>query len=420
MPKGLHALFSRILQRANVTDPAFQNRLLKILVAAQRPLTVDEIREALSIAPADTTWRPQNQINNIANALTSCGSLVTIDEEEATVSFVHQSVPQFLVQGADDNNPSGHHFTSHQASLELGQLLVTYLSYGVFDQQLSTIVVPNVSASQATSAVVQHVLKESSWRKAVALKLLRLRSQRDPDLRGAITEASGAYQRSSQAQEVFHLLAYARKYWLFHTRTIKSDSLTFWLWKDLLTHPKFGNELHIASVRKSPMTTRDIVELWKQREGPSNDGLRRKGGYWTDVKDLKPRYIVCRSHPQVLWAITNSHLGCLSLELRGKRGLKALCGVVIYLLALRKSDVRPKLDRHMWEKLGKCANAFGMEILSDEISQFCHYRLGRLAEQYVLQDLHGVERSKEQQGVPIEWHKHMMRGETPTRGKGGF
>lgn len=393
MPKGLHALFSRILQRANVTGRAFQNRLLKIIVAAQRPLTVDEIREALSIVPADATWRPQQQINNIANALASCGSLVTVDEEEATVSFVHQSVPRFLVQGPDNDDPSDCHFTSHQASLELGELLVTYLSYGVFDQQLSTIVVPSVSARQAPTAVVQHVLKESSWKKAAALKLLRLRSQRDPDLGRAITEASCTYQRNSEAQEVFHLLPYARKYWLFHTRTISSESQTFWLWKGLLTHPKFGNELHIASVRKSPTTSRDIVELWKQRKTPtSTDTTLRKQGYWTDPFDLKPRYIACKSHHTIIWVITNSHLGCLSIELKGKRGLKALCGVVVYLLALRRSDVRPKLDRPMWEKLGKCANAVGMADLANDIFQFCHFGDGRLAKQYTFLDLHELEK----------------------------
>lgn len=391
MPKDLHALFIRILQRANVSGSAFQNRLLKILVAARRPLTVDEIREALSIVPADTTWRPQQQINNIANALASCGSLVTVDEEEDTVSFVHQSVPQFLVQGVDDNKPSRYHFTSHQASLELGELLVTYLSYGVFDQQLSTFVVPSVSVRQAQIAVVQHVLKESSWKKAAALKLLRLRSQRDPDLGRAITEASGAYQRRSEAQEVFHLLAYAGKYWLFHTRTISSESQTFWLWKNLLTHPKFGNELHIASIRKSPLTAREIVELWMQLKGQL-DVIFRVHGFWTNVSDRRPRYIVCKAHRKILWAITNSHLGCLSIELKGKRGLKGLCGVVLYLLALRKSHVRPKLDRPMWEKLGKCANAVGMKRLSDEIFQFCHLGDGILAEQHTLQDLHWEER----------------------------
>lgn len=206
MPKDLHALFSRILRRANVAGPAFQKRLLKILVAAQRPLTMDEIREALSIVPADATWRPQQQINDITNALTSCGSLITVDEEEATVSFVHQSVPRFLVQGADNGSPSEWQFTSDEASLELGQLLVTYLSYGVFDQQLSTFVVPSISASQAPTAVVQHVLGGRSWGKTAALRLLRLRSQCDPDLGRAITETSGAYQRSSATREVFHLL----------------------------------------------------------------------------------------------------------------------------------------------------------------------------------------------------------------------
>lgn len=404
MPRDSYGLFRRILHRANVTGSAFQNRLLKILVAAQRPLTMDELREALSVVPADATWKPQQQINDITNALRSCGSLITVDEEEDTVSFVHQGVPQSLIQGADNNNPSEWHFTSHEASMELGQLLVTYLSYGVFDQQLSTFVVPNISAGQAPTTVIQHVLTGRSWKKTAALKLLRFRSQHDPDLGRAITEASGAYQRSSETREVFHLLAYAREYWLFHTRAISSESRTFRLWKDLLAHPKFGWKLGTAYPSNSQTSLWGLLQRYVELHKPythlptyilqlPKESLRVKG-YWTDIKELQPRYIVCRCHPKILWAITNSHLGCLSLELMGKNGLRGLCGVVVYLLALKRCRFRPKLDKSMWEKLGKCAKVVGMKGLSHEIFQLCQLETGRLTEQHNLQDLHLVEKAK--------------------------
>lgn len=391
MPRDFHTLFSRILRMAKVTDPSFQSRLLKILVAAERPLTLGEMREALSIVPGDTTWRPQQQINHIAHALASCGSLITVDEEERTVRFVHQSVSQFLLQGADNETTQDWHFTSHQASLELGQLLVTYLNYGVFDRQLSTTVVPNISAGQAPTAVVQHILKDGPWRKAAALKLLRLRSQHDPDLGRAITQVSGAYQRSSETQEVFHLLAYARKHWLLHTRTISSESLTFSLWRGLLTSHVFA-ELLMPFRRRPPTGTGKMnrLELMIQRRIM----LRQPSRYWTDVYNSEERYIVGKFHSRVVAAIINSHLGLLSVELKGKHALKALGGVVVYLLALDNTDVRPQLDRPMWAKLGEIANVLRMKNLASDIFRFCHEGKGRLTMQGTLHELHLVERDK--------------------------
>lgn len=400
MPRDLNTLFSRILQRAKVTGPLFQSRLLKILVAAQRPLTVDEMREALSIAPADATLRPQQQINNIAHALASCGSLITVDEEEATVRFVHQSVSQFLLHGAENETVSGWHFTFHQASLELGQLLVTYLSYGVFDQQLSTTAVSNISVGQAPTVVVRHVLKDKSWKKAAALKLLRLRSQHDPDLGRTITEVSGAYQRSSKTQQVFHLLPYARKYWLLHTRTISSESSTFSLWRDLLTHPVFAEELHMASRRSH---ARMLWSWTALKVAPKSHVLRnaqesmerhQRKWSWTDAYDDKERYVICEFHPAVMRAITTSHLGLLSMELRGKYGLKALFSMVVYLLALQKNDVCPKLERPMWSKLWNLVNALQMRGLATDEFQFCDGSGGRLTTQYDLHELHMMERER--------------------------
>lgn len=415
MPKDLYTLFSRILQRANVTGPQFQSRLLKIIVAAQRPLTVDEMREALSIVPADATWRPQQQINNIAHALTCCGSLITVDEEEDTVRLVHQSVSQFLLRDADTETTSEFHFTFDQASLELGQLLVTYLSYGVFDRQLSTAAIPNISVGQTPTAVVQHTLRDGTWKKSAALKLLRLRRQRGPDLGKIITEVSGAYQRNSETQQNFHFLGYASKHWLLHTRTIDSGSLTFTLWRDLLAHPIFGEELRMASRGSlgatsvgSPEKSRGVFVSYKapvsrlsprfslplKRSRPLGRGIGLRPPwwqYWTDVYHANDHYTICKFHPRMIWIITNSHLGLLSIELKGKQALKALCATVVYLLTLHETKLRPRLDRPMWEKLGKFATALRMKGLATEISQLCDSGVGRLREQHDLRELYREE-----------------------------
>lgn len=263
--------------------------------------------------------------------------------------------------------------------------------------------VPKISVGKAPTAVIQNLLKDRSWKKTAALKLLRLRSQHDPDLGRTVTEVSGAYHRSSEAQEVFHLLAYARKYWLVHTRTISAESLTFSLWSDLLTHPTFAQELRKAS-RQSPHALSNI-RADSRVNHPRHDGFGRRNAisssmlaqfsptrHWTDIHNPQARFILCEFHPEIIWAITNSHLGLLSFELKGQRRLKTLCGIVAFLLTLQKTNVWPLLDRLMWDKLGQLASALGMKGLADDMSQLYCEGKGRMTEQYALDQLHRVER----------------------------
>lgn len=66
---------------------------------AQRPLTVDELREALSVLPVDRNCDPSRLLNHIMKVLACCGSLVCLDEEELTLRLVHHSVKQYLLGG---------------------------------------------------------------------------------------------------------------------------------------------------------------------------------------------------------------------------------------------------------------------------------------------------------------------------------
>lgn len=164
------------------------------------------------------------------------------------------------------------------------------------------------------------------------------------------------------------------------------------------------------------MTPRDVIRTWIQPTEYSDHEKLRQLGYWTDVNRLDQLYIVCKSHPRILWAIINSHPGFLSLELKGKRGLKAMGGVVVYLLALKRNHFRPELEKCMWEKLGKCANAVKMKDLSHEISQLCQSGVGRLVEQHTLRDLHQVERSREMERRRVvelrsEWDRRITDGD---------
>ncbi|KAJ8116854.1 hypothetical protein OPT61_g1813 [Boeremia exigua] len=55
VPRDLSETFARILQKSGSSDPALQARTLQLVLAACRPLTTGELREALSVIPGDAT-----------------------------------------------------------------------------------------------------------------------------------------------------------------------------------------------------------------------------------------------------------------------------------------------------------------------------------------------------------------------------
>lgn len=130
MPRGLAETFIRTLSKASLKGhKAHHVRIFKFLVAAMDPLTTEQFREAMSVTPGDTVWKSSHQINNIHALLKFCGSLILVDEEEETVRFVHHSARSFCLGNLDDS--STWHFSELDAHKEMGETIVTYLSYGI-------------------------------------------------------------------------------------------------------------------------------------------------------------------------------------------------------------------------------------------------------------------------------------------------
>ncbi|PVI08160.1 hypothetical protein DM02DRAFT_579308 [Periconia macrospinosa] len=212
LPKDLSETFSRILHKSGGLGQSYQTRILQLIVAASRPLTADELREALSVVPGDTVWTPSRLINDVHSALSCCGCLLTLDEEEATVRFIHHSVKQFLLNESHDLNKMA--ITGEKAQRAMADIVVTYLSYGVFGTELSTTRVPPVRIQSAPSNVVRAVVGSSGTSQNLALKLLRSRKRPDFDISKTLAEARRPFQ-SNTVQE-FCFYSYAKAHWPHH------------------------------------------------------------------------------------------------------------------------------------------------------------------------------------------------------------
>lgn len=211
LPKGLSETFERILQRSRRLGHSYQKSILELVTVAQRPLTLEELREALSVAPGDSKWNPARLLNNIHSALACCGSLVIIDEEELTLRLVHHSVKQYLL--AEFENSTGGPITSAGAHARMSDIIVTYLNYPEFDRQLSKVVIPEIKTNETMNGIFRSTRYSLDSISNLALKLLRSQNDSGFNMAKAFAEAGAARSRS---RDQFLFRGYAMLYWQSH------------------------------------------------------------------------------------------------------------------------------------------------------------------------------------------------------------
>jgi ankyrin repeat protein len=224
LPKDLSETFARILQKSGSSDPALQAKTLQLVLAACRPLTTDELREALSVTPGDATWNPSKTLNDVYSALACCGCLLAVDEEEFTVRVVHHSVKKYILDGLGGVKHMG--FSFEEAQRMLADTVVTYLGYGVFGTELSRVKVRPMVAQSAPSKIVQATMGSSSAARHLAIKLLGSRRQPAFDMSKAVAEARGSFK--SKPENTFSFYIYAKTYWQNHILYVSGEELAMY------------------------------------------------------------------------------------------------------------------------------------------------------------------------------------------------
>ena len=241
LPKGLPQTFRRILHRLQhltLADPSLGRKIFEIVAAAQRPLTLDELGEAISITPGDTSWDRSKLINDVLRSLESCGSFLVVDEELSTVHFAHSSAKEHLLTEPTDLDVRQYHIDLIQADLNLGKIVVTYLNLDVLGNQLSKTSRPSqIYADKVPSFVVRSALPKRDVVNKMALSILRGRKmpgkKSNLDFEGSADHLS---EKNTQMQEVFPFLPYCQEYWLYHSKNFDDSELNrvYKLWNHLL------------------------------------------------------------------------------------------------------------------------------------------------------------------------------------------
>ena len=137
LPESLDETYERVLKEIKKPNREHARRLLSCLVAAARPLRVEELAEVLAVDYEDeegiprlnANWRWEDQEQAI---LTSCSSLIAIieSEESRVVQFSHFSVKEYLTStrlATSSGDALQYHIALEPAHTILGQACMSAL-----------------------------------------------------------------------------------------------------------------------------------------------------------------------------------------------------------------------------------------------------------------------------------------------------
>lgn len=215
LPRPLSEVFARELQRSySKSTIEYRDRAVILLLGSVRPLNLEEFREAISVEPGNYDWQPAKHVNDVRSALTGLGKLVLVDEESSMVRISHHSIKKYLLSAYVHADGQG--FDDFFVHLNMTEIVRTYLSYGVFDRQLSTRVVPHISTRRIAPTILATTIK-SEKAADLALRLLQLGRTTDFDLGKAMAKITNAAEIT--IAETFPFRQYAERHFLDHAWT---------------------------------------------------------------------------------------------------------------------------------------------------------------------------------------------------------
>ena len=134
LPIGLDETYERIL--ANIDDDDFElvSTALKWITCSIRPLNIDELVEAIAVAPGQRKMDEEMRLSDPGDISDICGNLV--DSTSKTIRLAHYSVKEFLTSKRLLTKPSRisrYAITIVSSHRELGIICLTYLSFEDFD-----------------------------------------------------------------------------------------------------------------------------------------------------------------------------------------------------------------------------------------------------------------------------------------------
>lgn len=151
LPKDLPEAFEKALE--GIIDDRYGGSIMKMIMAARSPLTLDELTAAITVVPGDPVWYAARVPTDATQLIALCGgNLLELDEEDGKVRFIHYSVMDHLLQPTKNPCTMPYHFSIQEAEIQAGAICVTFLNMPIF--QTDIITTSSITGEQLTEKVI--------------------------------------------------------------------------------------------------------------------------------------------------------------------------------------------------------------------------------------------------------------------------
>lgn len=216
----------------------FLPNLFMWVLGSKRPLTLEELAQALSLERGQSRLGPSRGRQDVVMAIAATRGLLSLDTDDLTVSPVHHSFRQYLLRERVTSAESPLVISLPALDAELGCLTMTYLT---FEDFASKLVKSGQSRelAEATRRILPATHKALEVESKTAQSIVRIRRalyrSPSPGSHSTVTQDIEARlgelwlqlleETKKQKQDVsqFPLLHYAKSYWYTHASSLDPD-----------------------------------------------------------------------------------------------------------------------------------------------------------------------------------------------------
>ncbi|SCV61374.1 uncharacterized protein FFFS_15943 [Fusarium fujikuroi] len=265
LPKNLEETFvralSRIMSRQKKTGLA--HKVFRWVAVAKRPLTLDEIREAVSIGIGQPYLKSERLVREMSPIVLWCENLLQVTEDQPpSLQFAHSTIREFITKGDLPTQLSNFHIDVDEADHFAGEICVTYLHLNDFKTTVARRLQPlRVNPIAIAGSVLSRGPTELTSRFVDVFG--HRRAKAGPDLAGALA----SYDRADGIDRLHQshpFLRYAAKYWVSHTGNFQKETSSTWnLWYQIITN---GHTLaHVPWQEPSFHRKEEAILFWSHQ-----------------------------------------------------------------------------------------------------------------------------------------------------------
>ena len=267
LPKDLEETFARALSRILFRQKKAElvQKVFRWVAAAKRPLTLDEIREAVSIDVGQPYLETGRLVREMSPIVLWCENLLQVTEEQPqSLQFAHSTIRDFITRGDLPTQLSNFHVNLEVADHFAGEICITYLHLNNFKTAVARRLQPlrvNPVAIAGTALTRGSKVTELTTRFADVLGYSKAKA--NPDLAGSLASYDKA-DGLDRLQQNHPFLKYAAKHWVSHTANFqKGRSSTWSLWYHITTN---GHALaHIPWQESRFHQNEEVILVWSHQ-----------------------------------------------------------------------------------------------------------------------------------------------------------